>query len=242
MQSFHWRKRDIGMRGTIPERLITPQGEGRNRTEWSVPWSDLMMVMFILFLVLFVYSTKLKVIPQFSGGNTPHSAQIEEDGRIRYIGASPEMQKNLEGIFHRLQDELQNHAAMTRLSYSEDKGIVISLHGETIFTPGGPNLSSDARPVLEKIAEVLFLVRSTVLVAGFSDRFAEIQGSERKDLELSALRAVQVTCFFTEENGLEPEMFVVQGYGAAKPLYPGNIPENVSRNQRVEITITGNPV
>jgi flagellar motor protein MotB len=61
------------------------------------------------------------------------------------------------------------------------------------------------------------------------------------DLELSAMRAVRVTCFFTERDSLSPEMFLVQGHGSSRPLVPVSAPTS-DRNQRVEITITGRPV
>ncbi|MBU1249392.1 MAG: flagellar motor protein MotB [Proteobacteria bacterium] len=37
--------------------LDDSSGEVRGTTSWAVPWSDLMMVMFVLFVVLYVYAS-----------------------------------------------------------------------------------------------------------------------------------------------------------------------------------------
>ncbi len=53
---------------------------------WAVPWSDLMMVMFVLFVVLFIYSQSkenIKVI--FEGNAQSEVAMNPADGLIEMI-------------------------------------------------------------------------------------------------------------------------------------------------------------
>ncbi|MFW6324223.1 MAG: OmpA/MotB family protein, partial [Desulfovibrionales bacterium] len=97
---------------------------------------------------------------------------------------------------------------------------------------------------LAQIAEILTMVRSQIVVAGFSN----LQGTHQdgpsgaSPWEVSAMRAVQVTSYFTEKKGLAPYQFLVQGHGSARPLVPDTSKESHARNERVEITITNQPV
>ena len=65
-------------------------------THWSVPWSDLMMTMFILFLIMFVYQTAHKELligsqTEVIGGETTGALEIapEKTASIPYVPIKP---------------------------------------------------------------------------------------------------------------------------------------------------------
>jgi chemotaxis protein MotB len=53
--------------------------------------------------------------------------------------------------------------------------------------------------------------------------------------ELSISRGLSVLEYFLKQKQLAPERFAVGGYGASKPLSPGDSPEHQALNRRVEI-------
>jgi chemotaxis protein MotB len=233
----------VSFRARFPEyksSSSTLLEEGRKGSAWSVPWSDLMMVMFILFLVLFIFTTKSDVL---SKDTLRMSREVPDlQGRPSMVrSALIPAEKNMRSLHARLEEDLSGYSRIATVSVSQEGNVLVALQGESFFAPGKAELSLEALPVLEKIARVLSLARNQVIVAGFSDFHETMGETVAGDLELSALRAVRVICFFTEENELLPEMFVVQGFGSARPLVPA-AGRSLANNQRVEITITDRPV
>ncbi len=67
-------------------------------THWSVPWSDLMMTMFLLFLIMFVYQTKNKELlvnehTAVVGGETAKAVEMAPAGKpsIPYVPIKPSL-------------------------------------------------------------------------------------------------------------------------------------------------------
>jgi chemotaxis protein MotB len=56
--------------------------------------------------------------------------------------------------------------------------------------------------------------------------------------ELSVARASRVTRFLIEEMGMNPQQFVVSGYGAQRPLHPNADSGRRAANRRVEIIVS----
>ena len=225
----------------LPEYSPSPSTlleEGRKGSAWTVPWSDLMMVMFILFLVLFIFTNKSDVLSRDALTMSRETPELRGKPSAMQASLVP-MDKNMRSLYARLAEDLDGYAQIATVSLSPEGGVLVALHGESFFAPGRADLNREALPILEIVARVLSLASNQVVVAGFSD-FHETTGASG-DLELSVLRAVQVIGFFTQKNRLVPEMFVVQGYGSTRPLVPteGLFP---AFNQRVEITITDRPV
>jgi chemotaxis protein MotB len=214
--------------------------EGRKGVAWSVPWSDLMMVMFILFLVLFIFTNKSDVLSMDVLRMSKETPDLQGRPSPVRTGLVPS-EKNMHALFTRMSEELSGFSQIATVSVSREGDVLVALQGASYFAPGRAELSAEAIPVLEVVARVLSLARNQVIVAGFSDFHQTVGETPSSDLELSALRAVHVIGFFTRERGLVPEMFVVQGFGSGRPLVPSSM-ESSARNQRVEITITGKPV
>jgi chemotaxis protein MotB len=56
--------------------------------------------------------------------------------------------------------------------------------------------------------------------------------------ELSVVRASRVARFLIEEMGMNPQQFIVSGYGANRPRVPNSNVKNRAENRRVEIIIS----
>jgi chemotaxis protein MotB len=213
----------------------------RRPTAWFLPWSDLMMVMFILFVVLFVFAAKHNTLPTFHGSGDKARAGQESDDSDPVVREEV-VRVDLSGIESRLNQSLDERIpTVTSDWFDRGRGLTVGLPAEHFFAAGSHELSAEGRKVLRGVAQELSLTNTLVFVTGYADHKALDGGGHESPWDLASLRASQVVRYFTEVAGLAPERFVIQGVGMHKPLVPNTTQMNWSRNQRVEIRITDEP-
>lgn len=220
----------------IPEFNLE-RSEHRTVT-WSVPWSDLMMVMFILFLVLFVFSLREKE-RMVVGHRTPASIQT--------VSASA-AELNMLPLYEVLQDRLLGHERTVNIAFLEDASIVLSLFGDNLFPPLSAELDLRSWPLLSKIGHAVALAQGNVVITGFADdarvptpdaAFGAASGGRARHpgvWEIAALRAAAVAEHFVRETGLNPDMLIIQATGVERPLTP-RLSGREPLQRRVEIRI-----
>jgi chemotaxis protein MotB len=226
-----------------PEAIIARHEPDYERTTaWYLPWSDLMMVMFILFVVLFVFAAKREAIPKFAEQGapteaTPVSGVRPEQGRVV---SGPVMRVNLDDVGQRLEEAVGevNPVTVSRDLLVNEGGVTVSLPGGEFFSKGGAAIAREARPVLDEIARELALTQTLVYITGFADAEAARGTRFKSAWDMASARAASVAEYFTTVAALPPERFVVQGMGQHRPLVPNTSRVNFSRNQRVEIRVT----
>jgi chemotaxis protein MotB len=219
---------------------------GDGSTSWFMPWSDLMMTMFILFVVLFAFAVKDRPVPQVFAPEADRAvaARLSRQGGDGLLDVPAGLSLNLENLSRTLSRRLAKYGEEVRVSHQPGVGVVVSLSGPRFFAPGRFELPADARPVLDILAEVLFLARTQVLITGFAERVAEAGHEEARPdpWRLAALRASGVAAYFSAERGLGADMFLVQAMGALKPVLPETSEDNRRANRRLEIVITTIPL
>jgi chemotaxis protein MotB len=216
---------------------------GDSATSWFMPWSDLMMTMFILFVVLFAFAVKDRPVPQVFAPEADRAvaARLSRQGSDGLLDVPAGLSLDLENLSRTLSRRLAKYGEEVRVSHQPGVGVVVSLSGPRFFAPGRFELPADARPVLDILAEVLFLARTQVLVTGFAER-ADEAGAEPDPWRLAALRASGVAAYFSATRGLGADMFLVQAMGALKPVLPETSEDNRRANRRLEIVITTIPL
>ena len=107
------------------------------------------------------------------------------------------------------------------------------------FEPGSATLDSEARLILDDIAEILRECGPMPLeIAGHTDS----QGRESMNLELSQQRAEAVLVELRNRRVLTSS-FVAQGYGESQPIADNGTEEGREANRRIEFSlITADPV
>ncbi len=197
---------------------------------WAVPWSDLMMVMFVLFVVLFVFATREHGLPRVFD----RERENHPEAKIPTVV--------LDSVMRQLKVVL-GERGLLGVSVRRDPGgdLCITLHGPLFFDKGQAALNQEARPVLVELARIIGPVRSRIIVSGHVDgELAELPTGAA--WEISLLRAARLTVYLTEELGLDPERFVIQGLAATAPLVPETTPQGKDLNRRVEIRLTAQPL
>lgn len=217
---------------------------GGNFAEWSVPWSDLMMVMFIVFAVLFIYTGgRDKPVP------TPVPAQPEKvqqtkaptDPNQAFLGQLEEPVTKAAG-----KDPNPGGAPLRETYYKSDnlgvsivretdRQVRVFLRGDLFFTPGGENLEHAGDKYLDRIAEILRVSNGAVLVVGHCA--ANETATPEEGLALSAKRAASVAQYFIQTAHLDPKRFMVTGRGSFQPEVPATAQDADKRNRRVEVLV-----
>ena len=153
-------------------------------------------------------------------------------------------QKELEGqqlkdaqalLEQRLQQEIADKQARLEMT---DRGLVITFMAEILFDSGKATLRSEARQVLDKVAQVVTEKVSDrdIGVEGHTDNEPIKRSGWKSNWELSTSRATSVIHFF-EEQGLNPRQLTAIGYGEHRPIASNDTLEGRQKNRRVEIVI-----
>jgi len=212
--------------------------DGKATAHWSVPWSDLMMVMFVLFAILF-YCKKAesepqeKVVPEYQAA----SMELYEKPFLREPGfnfVSPrKIYQNSKMIVQ--ETDLDN----VEVVMQEDQSVKVSVLGPMLFDLGKVELRPETKTFLQAMAEVIKQNSYEVQVVGHTDDYPVSTELFPSNWELSAVRASQVARYLIEYGSLQPGRFSVIGHSQYRPRLP-NSSNNKALNRRVEIIITRN--
>ncbi|WP_198145980.1 OmpA/MotB family protein [Desulfonatronovibrio magnus] len=196
------------------------------RSSWAVPWSDLMMVMFILFLVLFIFHARENKV------TVPQAFFAQWDGRISHGVQN----LDLDPLLVKMRENLPANSSVLDYYRGENGDLIISLFGETFFNKGSTELNDQSINYLEQIARIVSLAQGGIIVSGYADA-AE---NHSNPWEMSAIRAAGIGLAMEKLGNISKEKIVVQGYGVSKPLVPQHLEISSERNRRVEIRILNN--
>ena len=200
---------------------------------WAVPWSDIMMVVFVMFAVLFIYSVSKRDIAD--AFKTPNETKVTAPKQEVRQEMTPEQ-------FNEMSQRLRRDTKPDEISIGIDKdqSIKISASDSLFFDLGKADIKPDAIKFLRNFAEVVRKTKSNIRIEGHTDSFPIHSPTFPTNWELSAIRAVNIARFLIEETGIEPERFTVVGHSLYKPAVPNTTLENKAKNRRVEIFINKN--
>jgi chemotaxis protein MotB len=198
---------------------------------WAVPWSDIMMVVFVMFAVLFIYSlSKRDIADAF---RIPNETKVE-------VPKQEARQEMTSEQLNEMSRRLRQDTKPDQISVAVDKeqSIKVSASGSLFFDLGKAEIKPEAIKFLRNIADVVRRTKTNIRIEGHTDSFPIHSPAFPTNWELSAIRAVNIARFLIEENGIEPERFTVAGHSLYKPAVPNTTLEDKAKNRRVEIFIS----
>ncbi|MFO7751367.1 MAG: flagellar motor protein MotB [Desulfobacteraceae bacterium] len=207
------------------------------RERWSVPWSDLMMTMFIFFVVMYVYQTGNRKL-EFGSG--PGNSQISQAGTDSIVNANVKSQPS--DIYDRTKAAFQDTFVdnTTTVDLVEDKSVRISLAGDLLFDTGIAALKPEAMWSLDQVAKIIRENGFIVNVVGHTDATPTYSKRYPTNWELSTARACNVARYLIEKWEIPGSRFFVSGHAWHQPVLPNNTPQRRSLNRRVEIVLMKN--
>ena len=178
----------------------------------------------------------------FEGGQTLSKGRLEEMGmNLESLPATEQgrtLSKALKTATQVFEPELKSKKL--RL-VEEERGLVISLVGDSHFAPGSARLTEDTRRILVKVGGLLRRYDSLVRVEGHADETLVTPGpaGERYETnwELASQRSINVVRFLSESEDVEPEKMSAISYSKYRPLSQSKTPEGRAMNRRVDIVL-----
>jgi len=145
--------------------------------------------------------------------------------------AAAEQRQRLDDLEKKLKDARDTIAKIAAVK-DDDRGMVITLQGEVLFSTGKWDLKAGAMAKLDQIAEVLVGKEQPMIVYGHTDNV----GTHDMNMDLSQKRANAVRDYLVS-RGIPQDLISAQGKGPDVPVSDNGSVEGRASNRRVEIVV-----
>ncbi len=118
---------------------------------------------------------------------------------------------------------------------------------EVLFAPGSATLGAAGQAQVARVGQVIREIADQIppginwilRVDGHTDKTPVSADSQFQDnWELSEARALSVVRYLSEVQGLPPDRLAATGFGEYQPIDPGDTPEALAKNRRIELKFT----
>jgi chemotaxis protein MotB len=210
---------------------------------WEIIYSGFILILLCFFVMMCAFSnvetTRMeKIVRSFT-----HSIDVLKGGfgfqtKGDMSDASSDFradQKRLGPIFEKLVNIENTFGLEDNISISfSDEGLVMRLSDISLFGLGVAEISPSARPLLDKIADVLAEAPHDVRIEGHADNLPIHTPGFPSNWELSTARAVNVLRYVIQSGKCDPKKLSAAGFGEFQPIYPNDTPDHRTKNRRVE--------
>jgi chemotaxis protein MotB len=118
-----------------------------------------------------------------------------------------------------------------------DRGIIISIMDNIMFSSGQAVLSEQSKPVLNKMTQLLKTIPNDIRIEGHTDNVPINTEDFPSNWHLSIARATNTAYYLMNNLGLDQERVSVVGNSEFKPISDNDSPETRALNRRVDIVI-----
>jgi len=221
---------------------------------WMVSWSDMTTLLLTFFILMMsfaeidgkdfylVLSSFRGSLGMFDGGYSLSKGRLEEMGQNMLNLPSAQKGKAMAKSLKRAISVFKPEIRTKKVRVSEDeRGIVVTLSGDSYFDPGSARLRGDIRPVLKKLSVVIKEFKNFVRIEGHTDNSPvskkRTDKSFRSNWELSSARAINILRHLSEEAGVNAKQLSAVAFGEQRPLDDNSTPEGRAYNRRVDVII-----
>ncbi len=223
---------------------------------WLATFADLMSLLMAFFVLLFAMSStdkaKYEALVKSLTQSLGHGADLTQT-QVQYFQQTKTQKKPSEntGTAEKSPIELkplynsliQTYASETargdvKVEMTEDgKHIRITFPDRVAFDPGRANLKPEFIRMLRKNTDLIKKPDIMVKVLGHTDSRPIHSFRFKNNWELSSARAAAVIGQLIKDGVIRKDQAVAIGLADTRPLVPGNTPEALRKNRRVEILI-----
>ncbi len=224
-----------------------------NHERWLISYADFITLLMVFFVVMYSMSSadseKFKKISQslsqafnvdvmqgasqtdmLDGIQTPEPPvdSMIQDAEVPQV---QRLQTKIEAL-------LDGSSQTPDVTVGRDKeGLVIRLSGSYLFDSGRAELKPNALAVLDTIADEIRTVPNDIRVDGHTDSTPIDSPRYPTNWELSTARALAVTRYLTETDGIRSGRVMAAGFGEFRPIAANDTREHCALNRRVEIHV-----
>jgi chemotaxis protein MotB len=211
-----------------------------HRDRWLVSYSDLVTLLFALFVVLYAAAdqTRARLIAQAVALEMGESRMVDSANLNGGEGVLPEHEALLASVRGAIEKAVANNKSLMERARirTTERGIVVSLAEAGFFAPGDASVRQDAKELIDGIATALRETDAPVRIEGHTDSFPISNTRFPSNWELSAARAATVLARLVDA-GIPSSRLAVAGYGGERPIATNATPEGRALNRRVDIVI-----
>jgi chemotaxis protein MotB len=211
------------------------RSDGPRTVHWSIAWSDLMMTMFIMFLVMFVFHSAKTETALGRGDPAVAEGAAEHVSTFARGEDNPRDSRSTESSLTVHADTVSD---IDNMVLASDKAVRIILPGDLLFDTGMAEIKNAARESLQGIARIIRRTPYIVNVIGHTDNVPIHSAKYATNWELSVARACAVARFLIEDMRIPRRRFYVTGHSSNLPVTSNRTDAGKAQNRRVEIVIT----
>jgi chemotaxis protein MotB len=192
---------------------------------WLISYSDFLTLMFTFFAALYALSTVDKAkIGQFETSLRQAFNVID-----RPISTVDDTRKQLQS---EIAGKISNIEGIS--VKGDPRGVVITLTNDIAFISGSADMKESMNRGLADLANILKSTPGRIVIEGHTDNLPFSGSKYKSNWELASARAASVLHTFIRE-GLDPNRFIIAGYGEYRPVASNASQEGRAQNRRVEI-------
>ena len=231
------------MRAAEPKKEPYPQ-EDSTRPGWEVIYTGFILILLSFFILLSSFATMeeskiarfvksfVEAVSVLDGGLSFESGEEIVTSSADMVDVGSELARILEELelftsTYGYKEEVGIH--MTA------EGVVMRLSDRALFDLGAAEISSSARPLLNKIGALIAQSSVSVRIEGHSDNLPIRTERYPSNWELSTTRAVNVLRYLITDFNISAARMSAAGYGEYRPIVPNKSARQRARNRRVEI-------
>lgn len=235
--------------------------EPDNHDRWLISYADFITLLFAFFVVMYsissVNTNKYTALTSALGSAFNQNGELilNKDAAIGGSnGSKPKIfsplnltklkadrhnreKKNMAAIAEQLTQTLAPLVKAGKINITvNERGLIINLNDNLLFTPGSAELSENSTAPVREIATQLLSLSNPMIVEGHTDNTPISNRDYRSNWELSAIRASRLVSLLSAE-GIVEQRLSATGYGASRPI-ADNVDElGKAKNRRVDIIV-----
>jgi chemotaxis protein MotB len=201
-----------------------------------ITYSDLITLLLGLFIILYSisnvdsgkYNNVVKAIGSAFGNSKVMINPFTNNGSSR-------VEVSLKDDLSRVIKE-NNFENSVRLEENE-RGMIIHILGDILFTSGSANLNNSSLVMLDKLAAIIRKLPNDIRIEGHTDNVPMSNGNFPSNWHLSVNRALNTAYYLINQQNMPAGRVAIVGYSEYKPIADNNTFDGRKLNRRVDIVI-----
>jgi len=219
--------------------------------EWMVTFSDMTTLLLTFFILLVSMSTLDEEKAKLALGSLRGAMGVMEKAadvssqkeavffpfQILKTAKTKAGTTTQKMIYDNIQGKIQEMGLMNKMSLGlDERGIIIRIPDDILFTSGNEKLSVSARLFISKLAGILKELPYDVIVEGHTDDLPIQSSRFRNNWDLAVQRSISVVEQLSSGGVPDPKLSAA-GFGPFRPMVPNTSDSNRAKNRRIEIVL-----
>ncbi|OWT47563.1 flagellar motor protein MotB [Bacillus sp. K2I17] len=209
---------------------------------WLIPYSDMLTLLFALFIVLFAMSSidtaKFKQMAV-----SLRSELVGGTGNKEFLSNQKANEKKEMDELKALQKKIDQYINEKQLSSSfqtklTKKGLMVTILENVLFDSGKADMKLESIEIAKELSHLLVSAAPReITVSGHTDNVPIANAKFSSNWELSSQRAVNFLQVLLQNKELSAENFSAIAHGEYRPIDKNDTQEGKAKNRRVEVFI-----